>query len=75
MKWSLPQIHPDRCTGCGRCVAVCPEHVLSLHSRHPFGIGDKKAVLDAPDVCTRCTLCVPACPFVAVSMQKIRLNG
>ena len=27
----LPAIDPARCTACGRCVAVCAPHVLSLH--------------------------------------------
>ena len=27
---ALPTIDPQRCTGCGWCVAVCPPHVLSL---------------------------------------------
>ena len=27
---ALPEIDPDRCTGCGRCVAACEPKVLWL---------------------------------------------
>lgn len=63
---ALPQIDPDRCTGCGRCVAVCPPHVLSLHALDLH----KKAALDhAPD-CTGCALCYVHCPFDAIRMLR-----
>lgn len=63
---ALPLINPDRCTGCGCCVAVCPPHVLSLHA-----LGwQKKASLDhAPD-CTGCALCYVHCPFDAIRMVR-----
>ena len=36
---ALPEINPDRCTGCGWCVAVCPPHVLSFGGF--LGMGEK----------------------------------
>ena len=42
---ALPLIDPERCTGCGRCVAICPPHVLWLGNDHPQGWGPKRAVL------------------------------
>lgn len=62
----LPAIDPGRCTGCGRCVAVCPPHVLSLQR-----VGwDKHAVLDHPPGCTGCAACAVACPFHAITMRR-----
>lgn len=66
----LPVVDPDRCTGCGRCVAVCPTHVLWLETPHPSGMGVKRAVLHNPRGCTHCADCVVVCPFAAISMGK-----
>ncbi|HVR53385.1 MAG TPA: 4Fe-4S dicluster domain-containing protein [Pseudorhodoferax sp.] len=71
---ALPHIDPARCTGCGRCVAVCPPHVLSLQVPAPVrgvpGWGRKQSVLDAPGGCTGCALCAVHCPFDAIRMQR-----
>ena len=62
----LPAINPARCTGCGRCVAVCAPHVLSLH---PLG-WVKTAALDDAAGCTGCAQCRVVCPFGAVRMMR-----
>lgn len=62
----LPVIDPARCTGCGRCVAVCPPHVLWLE-RHGW---DKRAELHDAAGCTGCSRCAPACPFDALTMVR-----
>lgn len=66
-----PQIEATRCTGCGRCAAVCPDHVLWLE----VDAGRKHARLHAPDACSGCCHCAPACPFGAIRMHRIRSTG
>ena len=50
----------DRCTGCGRCVSVCPEGTVSLVSGRPVWNGE----------CTRCLACLHRCPAGAVQYGR-----
>lgn len=47
-----PMRNGDRCGGCGRCAAVCPEHAISLED----GIS-----VTNRDACTRCGTCIDEC--------------
>ncbi|MGN6527220.1 MAG: 4Fe-4S dicluster domain-containing protein [Burkholderiaceae bacterium] len=60
----LPAIDPARCTGCGRCVAACGPHVLSLETVR----WRKTATLHDAAGCTGCSLCERRCPFGAIDM-------
>ena len=63
---ALPLINPDRCTGCGWCVAVCAPHVLHLHSENRR----KTSTLSSAQDCTGCALCAVRCPFDAIAMVR-----
>jgi len=67
---ALPEVHPERCTGCGRCVAACPPHVLWLANDHPKGWGPKRAELHDRSGCTGCAHCAVVCPFDAIRMVR-----
>jgi MinD superfamily P-loop ATPase len=43
----------DVCTECGRCVAVCPTHAISVFDQHHW--------ID-PAVCDDVAMCVRYCP-------------
>ncbi len=64
----LPDIDPERCTGCGRCVAACGPHVLSLETVR----WEKFAVLHEPGRCTGCHACAAICPFDAITLRQAR---
>jgi Na+-translocating ferredoxin:NAD+ oxidoreductase RNF subunit RnfB len=74
---NLPQINPDKCTACGKCVAACPKLVIELaqaskavviscHSRDK-GIDVKKKCQVG---CIACGICVRTCPVNAIAIEN-----
>jgi len=56
------EFFPERCTGCGACLEVCPRNVFELR-------GGKAAVFDK-DSCMECSACAMNCPSGALSVDK-----
>ncbi|MCP3874375.1 MAG: 4Fe-4S dicluster domain-containing protein [Desulfobacteraceae bacterium] len=57
----IPQINFNTCTGCGKCVTICPVEAMTLVSANdPEHLKKKKAHLNK-DICLGCGLCVRAC--------------
>ena len=52
------KISVSQCTGCGKCVEVCPHQVFALE--------DKKAKLINFDACMECGACAKNCPAAAL---------
>lgn len=48
-----------RCSGCGRCVAACPEKLYTLQ----INLRRKYAHNKDPQKCTVCGKCLLACPL------------
>ncbi len=57
-----PQLmfYKDKCTGCGRCVAVCPKHAVEIYET----ANGYRAYTDRK-VCVDCGACVKDCPAEA----------
>jgi uncharacterized Fe-S center protein len=56
-----PEVTPETCTACGRCVRWCPVNAITIGP-------DKYAVVDY-SVCYGCGECVAACPYGAIATQ------
>lgn len=56
------ELIPEKCTGCGTCIDVCPHNVFTLK--------DKKAVVLDRDSCMECGACAMNCPFGALTVDK-----
>lgn len=55
-------VDPEKCTGCGSCVDICPTEAIHLND-------DGKAVVD-PDKCGDCGACVDECPSEAITLSE-----
>ena len=51
----------NRCTGCARCLEVCPHGVFALQKR--------RASLRDRDACMECGACARNCPAGAISVE------
>lgn len=65
----LPAIREADCTGCGKCVRICPVEAMGLVSANdPRRPNRQKAKLDE-EICLGCGLCVRACTTNAVTLK------
>jgi formate hydrogenlyase subunit 6/NADH:ubiquinone oxidoreductase subunit I len=55
---ALPQIDLARCTGCSRCVQLCPTAAVTVIDGH--------AAIIRPEACTFCEVCESYCPTGAI---------
>lgn len=60
MKYPLPEISLDSCTGCGFCEKYCPVNAVEMQQ--------KKPVIVKPNDCVYCGICEEFCPTGAVSL-------
>lgn len=58
-------IEGSRCKGCGRCVSVCRDRLISLES----GGARKIAVMEGRRRCDLCGWCIAECLFGAISLR------
>lgn len=58
---STLRLESDKCTGCGKCIEVCPHSV--------FLLSDRKSVIVDKDRCIECGACVKNCPFQALEVK------
>jgi len=67
----IPEINKDSCTGCGKCVVICPVEAMTLVSANdPEKPKKKKARLNK-EICLGCGLCVRACVDDCLELKSI----
>jgi nitroreductase/NAD-dependent dihydropyrimidine dehydrogenase PreA subunit len=61
-----PRLDPDRCTGCGLCLDVCPSDVLAL---------EKGKITLAREGCFGCDHCAAVCPAEAIAIDSVSIGN
>lgn len=61
---AIPEVDLDRCTGCGRCGAVCQYHAILAFPASEQG--RRPTVLVFPELCHSCGGCALECPEEAI---------
>ena len=65
----IPMIIEEKCTGCGKCVSLCPVEAMTLVSASdPLKPGKKKAKLDG-NQCLGCGVCLRGCSVDAIELK------
>ncbi len=60
-------IREDRCKGCERCIAACPQSIIKMSSAMNAK-GFHFASLADPPRCIGCRLCAVSCPDTAIEV-------
>jgi ferredoxin len=66
----IPEIIEEKCTGCGKCVSLCPVAAMMLvTASDPHKPGKKKAKRDY-DQCLGCGVCLKGCDVDALKLKS-----
>ena len=66
----IPEIIPNSCTGCGKCVAVCPVEAMTLVSANDPHNKNRKVAKLNPEICLGCGVCVRTCPTKSILLKS-----
>ena len=67
----IPEIHMDKCIGCGKCAKVCPVLASEMDQVAPVeGIPKKKYAFIDNEICLGCGVCARNCPTGAIEMVR-----
>jgi ferredoxin len=66
----IPEVIEEKCTGCGKCISLCPVEAMTLvTASDPQKPTKKKAKLDA-DQCLGCGVCLKGCNVDALKLKS-----
>ena len=66
----IPEIDEVKCTGCGKCVILCPVEAMTLvTASDPHNLSKKKAKLDKQQ-CLGCGVCLKGCKVNALKLKS-----
>ena len=66
----IPKIQNEACTGCIKCVTVCPVEAMSLVSANDPHHPKKKKVRVNEKICLGCGICARVCPENCIGLES-----
>jgi len=66
----IPEIDHQNCTGCSKCVNVCPVEAIALSSANDPKKPMRKQATLIEDRCLGCGLCVRSCPEKVIMLKS-----
>lgn len=61
-----PSFNKKKCVRCGRCMEICPVHILSFAEKSGMG---KRVTISSRSSCLHCYCCHEICPAEAISLR------
>lgn len=61
----IATIDPEICSGCAKCINICPIQAITLVSS---SAGDRKRAETDKNLCLGCGICIRSCPKAAIKM-------
>jgi ferredoxin len=65
----IPEIDKSVCTGCGKCVAICPVEGMTLVSANDAHRPNQKVAKIDDEVCLGCGVCLRSCPQQGIQLR------
>lgn len=66
----IPEVDLLKCTGCGKCVNVCPVEAMALVSANNPHLPNRKKALLNENVCLGCGVCVRSCSEKSIILKS-----
>ena len=66
----IPVVNENSCTGCGKCVNVCPVEAMVLVSANDPKFPKKKKAIVNEERCLGCAVCVRSCSLKSIALQS-----
>ena len=66
----IPKIDEDNCSGCGKCVKVCPIEAIEWVSKDDEINNKSKKVKINEEICLGCGVCVRACSNKNITLER-----
>ncbi len=61
----------ELCKGCGLCVSVCPQKIITLDNSRINAKGYHPATVTDMDMCIGCASCALMCPDVVITVERL----